>query len=73
MADPESQLQALQQLLEEAQDEAELNLLQLQQVQEELEHYFLAHQEQAEELSRYRQLQHQAEALVDTLLQRLEA
>ena len=73
MADHESQLQALQQQLEEAQDEAELNLLQLQQVQEELEYYFLAHQEQAEELSRYRQLQHQAEALVDTLLQRLEA
>lgn len=73
MVDPEIQLQALQQQLEEARDEAELNLLQLQQVQEELEHYFLAHQEQAEELSRYHQLQHQAEALVNTLLQRLEA
>ena len=73
MVDPEIQLQALQQQLEEARDEAELNLLQLQQVQEELEHYFLAHQEQAEELSRYHQLQHQAEALVNALLQRLEA
>lgn len=45
MADSsDSQLQALQQQLEEARDEAELNLLQLQQVQEELEFYFLAHQ-----------------------------
>jgi DNA repair exonuclease SbcCD ATPase subunit len=37
--------QALQLQLEEARDEAELNLLQLQQVQEELEHYFLRCQE----------------------------
>ena len=45
MADSsDSQPQALQQQLEEARDEAELNLLQLQQVQEELEFYFLAHQ-----------------------------
>jgi hypothetical protein len=73
MADPESQLQALQQQLEEAQYEAELNLLQWQQAQKELDHYFLAHHEQAEELSRYRRLQQQAEALVHTLLQRLEA
>jgi hypothetical protein len=34
------ELQALQHQLEEARDEAELNLLQLQQVQEELEFYF---------------------------------
>lgn len=68
-----SNLASLQQQLEEARDEAELNLLQLQQVQEELEFYFLAHQQQAEELSRYRQLQQQAELLVDTLLSRLEA
>lgn len=39
------ELQALQQQLEEARDEAELNLLQLQQVQEELEFYFLRCQE----------------------------
>ena len=65
-------IQALQQQLEEARDEAELNLLQLQQVQEELEFYFLAHQEQQQELSRYRSLQQQAEALIETLLQRLE-
>ena len=66
-------LESLQQQLEEARDEAELNLLQLQQVQEELEFYFLAHQQQAEELNRYRTLQQQAEALVEALLQRLEA
>jgi hypothetical protein len=40
-----NELQALQQQLEEARDEAELNLLQLQQVQEELEFYFLRCQE----------------------------
>ena len=67
-----AQIQALEQQLEEARDEAELNLLQLQQVQEELEFYFLAHQQQAVELARYRQLQQQAEALVDALLTKLE-
>ena len=39
------ELQSLQHQLEEARDEAELNLLQLQQVQEELEFYFLRCQE----------------------------
>ena len=39
------ELQALQHQLEEARDEDELNLLQLQQVQEELEFYFLRCQE----------------------------
>lgn len=74
MADPsDSQIQALQQQLDEARDEAELNLLQLQQVQEELEFYFLAHQQQAEELARYRQLLQHTEALVDAVLQRLES
>jgi hypothetical protein len=68
-----SQIEALQQQLEEARDEAELNLLQLQQVQEELEFYFLAHQEQAQELSHYRKLQQQVETLVEALLTRLEA
>ena len=72
MADS-AELQTLQQQLEEARDEAELNLLQLQQVQEELEFYFLAHQQQSQELARYRQLQQQAEALIDTLLSRLES
>ena len=74
MADSlQRQIEALQQQLEEARDEAELNLLQLQQVQEELEFYFLAHQEQSQELCRYRELQQQAEALVDALLTRLES
>lgn len=73
MADNQApSIHTLQQQLEEARDEAELNLLQLQQVQEELEFYFLAHQQQAAELERYRLLQQQAEALVDALLQRLE-
>jgi hypothetical protein len=44
------ELQALQQQLEEARDEAELNLLQLQQVQEELEFYFLRCQQLEREL-----------------------
>jgi predicted O-linked N-acetylglucosamine transferase (SPINDLY family) len=48
-------LQALQQQLEEARDEAELNLLQLQQVQEELEFYFLRCQQQDQELDALRQ------------------
>ena len=39
------ELKALQHQLDEARDEAELNLLQLQQVQEELEFYFLRCQE----------------------------
>jgi chromosome segregation ATPase len=47
----DNELQALQQQLEEARDEAELNLLQLQQVQEELEFYFLRCQELERELS----------------------
>lgn len=44
-------LRDLQLQLEEARDEAELNLLQLQQVQEELEFYFLRCQELDRELS----------------------
>lgn len=69
---PEPEIASLRQQLEEARDEAELNLLQLQQVQQELEFYFLSHQQQAEELNRYRTLQQQTEALVDALLLRLE-
>lgn len=45
------EVQALRQQLEEARDEAELNLLQLQQVQEELEFYFLRCQELDRQLS----------------------
>jgi hypothetical protein len=48
-------LQALQHQLEEARDEAELNLLQLQQVQEELEFYFLRCQELEQELGGIKQ------------------
>ena len=70
---PDPDHDALQQQLEEARDEAELNLLQLQKVQEELEFYFLAHQKQAAELDRYRSLQQQAEVIINDLLTRLEA
>jgi hypothetical protein len=70
--DPLPSVESLQQQLVEARDEAELNLLQLQQVQEELEFYFQAHQQQAEQLARYRQLQQQTETLMDALLSRLE-
>lgn len=45
------ELQSLQRQLEEARDEAELNLLQLQQVQEELEFYFLRCQDLERELA----------------------
>ena len=41
LAAMEPSIASLQAELEDARDEAELNLLQLQQVQEELEHYFL--------------------------------
>ena len=54
--------QALQQQLEEARDEAELNLLQLQQVQEELEFYFLRCQQQDQELDDLRKQAQQREA-----------
>jgi hypothetical protein len=45
------ELQSLQHQLDEARDEAELNLLQLQQVQEELEFYFLRCQDLERELA----------------------
>lgn len=47
------ELQSLQHQLEEARDEAELNLLQLQQVQEELEFYFLRCQDLERELAHH--------------------
>ncbi len=59
--------------LEEAREEAELNLLQLQQVQEELEFYFLAHQELQQLLEQHRQEERRAEALIAALLERIEA
>lgn len=68
----EAVIAALRDELEEARDEAELNLLQLQQVQEELEFYFLAHQEQQALLERHRQEERRAEALIGALLERLE-
>ena len=63
----------LQAQLLQARKEADLTLDQLHLVQEELEHYFLAHEEAEAKLQRYRQEQQRAEALIDTLLARLEA
>ena len=63
----------LQAQLLQARNEAELTLDQLHLVQEELEHYFLAHEEAEAKLQRYRQEQQRAEAVIDTLLARLEA
>ena len=57
-------LPSLQQQLEEARDEAELNLLQLQQVQEELEFYFLRCQELDQQLQQQQQQQQPSEAVV---------
>ncbi len=67
------ELAQLRAKLEEARDEAELNLLQLQQVQEELEFQLLAHQEQEKTLARHRQEEQRAEALIAALLERLES
>lgn len=64
----DSDLQALQQHLEEARDEAELNLLQLQQVQEELEFYFLRCQELDRQLQE-QQVAPSPEASADSELQ----
>jgi hypothetical protein len=58
--------------LEEARDEAELNLLMLQQAQEELEFYLLAHQQQEQLLHRQQQQLKRGEALIQALLERLE-
>ena len=66
------EMSQLQSQLEESRDEAELNLLMLQQVQEELEFYFLAHQQQEQLLQGYRQEQSRAEALIQALLERLD-
>jgi hypothetical protein len=68
----QAEIAALRAQLEEARDEAELNLLLLQQVQEELEFYFLAHQQQEQLLEGHRQQQARAETLLEALLQRLE-
>lgn len=68
-----AEIASLQGQLEEARDEAELNLLQLQQVQEELEFYFLAHQELQQLLEQHRQAEQRAEVLIAALLERVEA
>lgn len=69
----EERLASLREALEEARDEAELHLLQLQQVQEELEFYLLAHQHQQGLLERYGQEAQRAEGLIAALLEQLEA
>jgi len=74
-ADPQTlqaEIASLSSQLEEARDEAELNLLMLQQVQEELETYFLAHQQQEQLLQQQRQQLHRAEGLIQALLERVE-
>lgn len=68
----QEQIASLQSQLEEARDEAELNLLMLQQVQEELEFYFLAHQQQEQQLGQHRQEQARAASLIEALLERIE-
>lgn len=68
----QQQVASLNSQLEEARDEAELNLLMLQQVQEELEFYFLAHQQQEQVLQSQQQQLQRAEALIQALLERLE-
>lgn len=68
----QAEISSLSSQLEEARDEAELNLLMLQQVQEELEFYFLAHQQQEQLLDRQRQQLQRAETLIQALLERLE-
>lgn len=68
----QGEIAGLQSQLEEARDEAELNLLMLQQVQEELEFYFLAHQQQEQALLSQQQQLQRAEALIQAMLERLE-
>lgn len=67
----QGEIASLSSQLEEARDEAELNLLMLQQVQEELEFYFLAHQQQEQLLQKQAQQLARAEALIQALLERL--
>lgn len=75
-ADPQAlqaEIASLRGQLEEARDEAELNLLQLQQVQEELEFYIQANQEQQQLLEQHLQAEQRAEVLIAALLERIEA
>ena len=74
-ADPQelqAQIGSLSRQLEEARDEAELNLLMLQQVQEELDTYLLTHQQQDQTLQQQRHQLQRAEALIQALLERVE-
>jgi hypothetical protein len=68
----QAEIASLSSQLEEARDEAELNLLMLQQVQEELEFYFLDHQQQEQLLQQQRQQLERAEGLIQALLERVE-
>ena len=69
----EAQIASLQSQLEEARDEAELNLLHLQQLQEELEFFFMANKEQLQLLEQHQQEERRAEVLIAALLERIEA
>jgi hypothetical protein len=71
-AQREAELQSLRLQLEETRDEAELNLLLLQQLQEELDSSLLAQQQQDELLLRQRQEMDRAETLIRALLERLD-
>jgi len=74
-ADPQElqvRIGSLESELEETRDEAELNLLMLQQVQEELEIYSLGHQQQEQLLQQQRHQLQRAEALIQALLERVE-
>lgn len=68
----QAELASLQTQMDEARDEADPNLLILQQVKEELEFYFLAHQEQDQQLQQHREAMARAQALIEALLERLE-
>ncbi|MEA5443279.1 hypothetical protein [Cyanobium gracile] len=68
-----AEIASLKRQLQEARDDADLNLLQLQQVQEELEFYFLAHQEQLQLLELHQQEELRAEVLIAALLERIGA
>ena len=61
-----AELSEAEQKLTEAQEEAELTLLQLHQVQEELEHYFLLSRDQTSQLERYDHLLRRSEGLLST-------
>ncbi len=62
-------LQTAKAELKEAQEEAELTLLQLHQVQEELEHYFLLSREQSSMLDTHAQQQKRVQRLLNVAFQ----